>query len=393
MATKTKTTTIKKTANAKKSTKLDAKLGDDSHAAFDDIDDYEFDEFDEPDLDSLGDDDIDLAQLPDSYDDYDELVDEADDDYDAEFAEKPRKTASRPRQKKAMTNALVPTMPTALSAPGVNLGAYINAVHQIPILTAEQEQELAHRYTDEGDVEAARLLVMSHLRFVIHIARSYSGYGLPQGDLIQEGNVGLMKAVKRFDPNKGVRLVSFAVHWIKAEIHEFVIRNWRIVKVATTKAHRKLFFNLRSLKKTNNQLTLEEAEAIAKDLNVTVKQVLEMESRLTSYDASFEAQSDDEDEGRYAPQYFLEDAADPADMVEDADWEENNNSALMEAMEDLDDRSRDIVQQRWLNEQKATLHELAAEYNISAERVRQIEKNAMDKIKEAMLANTHLQLD
>lgn len=393
MATKTRTTTIKKTANAKKSTKLDAKLGDDPNTEFDDIDDDELDEFDEPDFDSLGDDDIDLAQLPDSYDDYDELVDEADDDYDDEFAEKPRKTASRSRQKKAMTNALVPTMPTALSAPGVNLGAYINAVHQIPILTAEQEQELAHRYTDEGDVEAARLLVMSHLRFVIHIARSYSGYGLPQGDLIQEGNVGLMKAVKRFDPNKGVRLVSFAVHWIKAEIHEFVIRNWRIVKVATTKAHRKLFFNLRSLKKTNNQLTLEEAEAIAKDLNVTVKQVLEMESRLTSYDASFEAQSDDEDEGRYAPQYFLEDAADPADMVEDADWEENNNSALMEAMEDLDDRSRDIVQQRWLNEQKATLHELAAEYNISAERVRQIEKNAMDKIKEAMLANTHLQLD
>ncbi|ATQ85690.1 RNA polymerase sigma factor RpoH [Moraxella osloensis] len=393
MATKTRTTTIKKTANAKKSTKLDAKLGDDPNTEFDDIDDDELDEFDEPDFDSLGDDDIDLTQLPDSYDDYDELVDEADDDYDDEFAEKPRKTASRSRQKKAMTNALVPTMPTALSAPGVNLGAYINAVHQIPILTAEQEQELAHRYTDEGDVEAARLLVMSHLRFVIHIARSYSGYGLPQGDLIQEGNVGLMKAVKRFDPNKGVRLVSFAVHWIKAEIHEFVIRNWRIVKVATTKAHRKLFFNLRSLKKTNNQLTLEEAEAIAKDLNVTVKQVLEMESRLTSYDASFEAQSDDEDEGRYAPQYFLEDAADPADMVEDADWEENNNSALMEAMEDLDDRSRDIVQQRWLNEQKATLHELAAEYNISAERVRQIEKNAMDKIKEAMLANTHLQLD
>ena len=393
MATKTKTTTIKKTANAKKSTKLDDKLNGDPHAAFDDIDDDELDEFDEPDFDSLGDDDIDLAQLPDSYDDYDELVDEADDDYDDEFAEKPRKTVSRPRQKKAMTNALVPTMPTALSAPGVNLGAYINAVHQIPILTAEQEQELAHRYTDEGDVEAARLLVMSHLRFVIHIARSYSGYGLPQGDLIQEGNVGLMKAVKRFDPNKGVRLVSFAVHWIKAEIHEFVIRNWRIVKVATTKAHRKLFFNLRSLKKTNNQLTLEEAEAIAKDLNVTVKQVLEMESRLTPYDASFEAQSDDEDEGRYAPQYFLEDAADPADMVEDADWEENNNSALMEAMEDLDDRSRDIVQQRWLNEQKATLHELAAEYNISAERVRKIEKNAMDKIKEAMLANTHLQLD
>ena len=284
-------------------------------------------------------------------------------------------------------------MPLSLSAPGVNLGAYISTVNQIPILTAEQEKELAERYYYDQDLDAAKMLVMSHLRFVVHIARSYAGYGLPQGDLIQEGNLGLMKAVKRFDPNMGVRLVSFAVHWIKAEIHEYVIRNWRIVKVATTKAHRKLFFNLRSLKKTNNQLTLEEAEAIAKDLNVTVKQVLEMESRLTSYDASFEAQSDDEDEGRYAPQYFLEDAADPADMVEDADWEENNNSALMEAMEDLDDRSRDIVQQRWLNEQKATLHELAAEYNISAERVRQIEKNAMDKIKEAMLANTHLQLD
>lgn len=279
---------------------------------------------------------------------------------------------------------LVPAMPTHISAPGVNLGAYINTVHQIPILTTTQEQELAHRYYDEGDVEAARLLVMSHLRFVIHIARSYSGYGLPQGDLIQEGNLGLMKAVKRFDPNKGVRLVSFAVHWIKAEIHEFVIRNWRIVKVATTKAHRKLFFNLRSLKKTNNQLTLEEADAIANDLNVTRKQVLEMESRLTSYDASFETQSSDDDDGRYAPQLFLEDGFDPAEMVEESDWEENNSSALLAAMDTLDDRSRDIVEQRWLTEQKSTLHELAAVYSISAERVRQIEKNAMDKIRDAM---------
>lgn len=282
------------------------------------------------------------------------------------------------------TRDLVPAMPTHLSAPGVNLGAYINTVHQIPILTTTQEQELAHRYFDEGDVEAARLLVMSHLRFVIHIARSYSGYGLPQADLIQEGNLGLMKAVKRFDPNKGVRLVSFAVHWIKAEIHEFVIRNWRIVKVATTKAHRKLFFNLRSLKKTNNQLTLEEADAIANDLNVTRKQVLEMESRLTSYDASFETQSSDDDDGRYAPQLFLEDGIDPAEMVEEADWEENNSSALIAAMDTLDDRSRDIVEQRWLTEQKSTLHELAAVYSISAERVRQIEKNAMDKIRDAM---------
>ncbi len=349
-------------------------------------------------------DDIDLTALEnelneefsgdfgEDFDNADDLVEEFDEIYEDEFGERPPRP-HRARPKSKTTHALVPRMPTQLSAPGVNLGAYINAVHQIPILTPEQEQELAHRYTDEGDVEAARLLVMSHLRFVIHIARSYSGYGLPQGDLIQEGNVGLMKAVQRFDPNKGVRLVSFAVHWIKAEIHEFVIRNWRIVKVATTKAHRKLFFNLRSLKKTNNQLTLDEAEAIAKDLNVTVKQVLEMESRLTSYDASFEAQSDDDDEGRYAPQYYLEDDTNPADVIEDADWEESNNTALMDAMEELDDRSRDIVQQRWLNEQKATLHELAAEYNISAERVRQIEKNAMDKIKEAMLANTHLQLD
>lgn len=283
------------------------------------------------------------------------------------------------------TNALVPAMPTHLTAPGVNLGAYINTVHQIPILTPEEEKELAHRYYENGDLEAARLLVMSHLRFVIHIARSYSGYGLSQADLIQEGNLGLMKAVKRFDPTKGVRLVSFAVHWIKAEIHEFVIKNWRIVKVATTKAHRKLFFNLRSLKKSNNQLTLEEAESIAKDLGVTVKQVLEMEGRLTSYDASFELQDSDEDEGRYAPQLFLEDAVDPAQMVEDADWEENTTNALNVAMGELDERSRDIITQRWLIDQKATLHDLAAQYNISAERVRQIEKNAMDKIKSAMM--------
>lgn len=291
------------------------------------------------------------------------------------------------------TKDLVPAMPTHLNAPGVNLGAYINTVHQIPILTPEQENELAHRYYDEGDLEAAKILVMSHLRFVIHIARSYSGYGLSQADLIQEGNLGLMKAVKRFDPNKGVRLVSFAVHWIKAEIHEFVIKNWRIVKVATTKAHRKLFFNLRSLKKTNNQLTLEEADAIAKDLNVSRKQVLEMESRLTSYDASFEAQTSDDEDGRYAPQLFLEDEVDPAELVEEADWEENNNNALKAAMDTLDERSRDIVEQRWLSEQKSTLHELAAVYNISAERVRQIEKNAMDKIREAMTIDSVIMPD
>jgi RNA polymerase sigma-32 factor len=278
-------------------------------------------------------------------------------------------------------------MPVSLTAPGVNIGAYISTVNQIPILTPEQEKVLADRYYYDGDVEAARQLVMSHLRFVVHIARSYSGYGLAQADLIQEGNVGLMKAVKRFDPNMGVRLVSFAVHWIKAEIHEFVIRNWRIVKVATTKAQRKLFFNLRSLKKSSRKLTLEEATAIAADLNVTPEQVLEMEGRLTSYDASFEAQTDDEDEGRVAPAMYLEDNRyDPARQIEEEDWEENSNRALHSAMSQLDDRSRTILKRRWLDDEKATLHELAAEYKVSAERIRQLEKNAMDKIKMAMSA-------
>jgi RNA polymerase sigma-32 factor len=278
-------------------------------------------------------------------------------------------------------------MPVSLTAPGVNIGAYISTVNQIPILTPDQEKALADRYYYDGDVEAARQLVMSHLRFVVHIARSYSGYGLAQADLIQEGNVGLMKAVKRFDPNMGVRLVSFAVHWIKAEIHEFVIRNWRIVKVATTKAQRKLFFNLRSLKKSSRKLTLEEATAIAADLNVTPEQVLEMEGRLTSYDASFEAQTDDEDEGRVAPAVYLEDNRyDPARQIEEEDWEENSNRALHSAMSQLDDRSRTILKRRWLDDEKATLHELAAEYKVSAERIRQLEKNAMDKIKMAMSA-------
>jgi RNA polymerase sigma-32 factor len=278
-------------------------------------------------------------------------------------------------------------MPLSLTAPGVNLGAYISTVNQIPILTAEQEKELAERYFYDQDVDAAKMLVMSHLRFVVHIARSYSGYGLPQADLIQEGNLGLMKAVKRFDPTMGVRLVSFAVHWIKAEIHEFVIRNWRIVKVATTKAQRKLFFNLRSLKKSSRKLTLEEATAIAQDLNVTPEQVLEMEGRLTAYDAAFEAQSDDDDEGRVAPVAYLEDNRyDPAREVEEQDWEEHNNNALHQAMNQLDDRSRNILQRRWLNDEKSTLHELAAEYSVSAERIRQLEKNAMEKIKTAMMA-------
>ena len=281
-------------------------------------------------------------------------------------------------------------MPLSLSAPGVNLGAYISTVNQIPILSAEQEKELAERYYYDQDLDAAKMLVMSHLRFVVHIARSYAGYGLPQGDLIQEGNLGLMKAVKRFDPNMGVRLVSFAVHWIKAEIHEYVIRNWRIVKIATTKAQRKLFFNLRSLKKSSKKLTLDEAQSIAHDLNVTPEQVLEMEGRLTAYDAAFEAQGDDDDEGstHVAPALYLEDNRyDPARLAEDEDYEEQSTSALHEAMEQLDDRSRNILQRRWLDDDKSTLHELAAEYNVSAERIRQLEKNAMEKIKVAMSSN------
>ena len=280
-------------------------------------------------------------------------------------------------------------MPLSLSAPGVNLGAYISTVNQIPILTAEQEKQLAERYYYDQDLDAAKLLVMSHLRFVVHIARSYAGYGLPQGDLIQEGNLGLMKAVKRFDPNMGVRLVSFAVHWIKAEIHEYVIRNWRIVKIATTKAQRKLFFNLRSLKKSSKKLTLEEARSIANDLNVTPEQVLEMEGRLTAYDAAFEAQGDDDDDTPHtAPALYLEDNRyDPARLIEEEDYEEQSTTALHEAMDQLDDRSRNILQRRWLDDDKSTLHELAAEYNVSAERIRQLEKNAMEKIKTAMSAS------
>ena len=280
-------------------------------------------------------------------------------------------------------------MPLSLSAPGVNLGAYISTVNQIPILTAEQEKQLAERYYYDQDLDAAKLLVMSHLRFVVHIARSYAGYGLPQGDLIQEGNLGLMKAVKRFDPNMGVRLVSFAVHWIKAEIHEYVIRNWRIVKIATTKAQRKLFFNLRSLKKSSKKLTLEEARSIANDLNVTPEQVLEMEGRLTAYDAAFEAQGDDDDDTPHtAPSLYLEDNRyDPARLIEEEDYEEQSTTALHEAMDQLDDRSRNILQRRWLDDDKSTLHELAAEYNVSAERIRQLEKNAMEKIKTAMSAS------
>ncbi len=273
--------------------------------------------------------------------------------------------------------------------PGANLNAYVQAVSGFPVLSVEQEQELASDLYYNGNLDAARQLVMAHLRFVVHIARSYNGYGLPLGDLIQEGNVGLMKAVKRFDPNKGVRLVSFAVHWIKAEIHEFILKNWRIVKIATTKAQRKLFFNLRGAKKRLAWLTNDEAEAVAADLNVDIKHVREMEGRLAAFDAAFDApEGADEDNHYVAPAYYLEDnRQDPAVLLEDANWEESSVNGLEQAIEQLDERSRDILQRRWLNEDdKATLHDLAAEYGVSAERIRQLEKNAMKKVKAMMLA-------
>ncbi|QEM80596.1 RNA polymerase sigma factor RpoH [Halomonas binhaiensis] len=280
-----------------------------------------------------------------------------------------------------MSNSL---LPVGHLSPGHDLNGYIQAVNGIAVLTADEERELAWRLHDEGDLEAARRLVLSHLRFVVHIARSYSGYGLPQADLIQEGNVGLMKAVKRFDPSQGVRLVSFAVHWIKAEIHEFVLRNWRIVKIATTKAQRKLFFNLRSAKKRLAWLNNDEVDAIAKDLDVKPEVVREMEGRLASHDAGFDAAPDDDEDSIYqAPAHYLEDTGqDPAARLEDSDWEEDSSRRLQGALAALDERSRDILTQRWLSEDKATLHELADVYGVSAERIRQLEKNAMKKIRE-----------
>ncbi len=276
--------------------------------------------------------------------------------------------------------------PIGTLAPGANLNAYVQAVSSFAILSVEEEQALARDLHHNGNLDAARKLVMAHLRFVVHIARSYNGYGLPLGDLVQEGNVGLMKAVKRFDPDKGVRLVSFAVHWIKAEIHEFILRNWRIVKIATTKAQRKLFFNLRGAKKRLAWLSNDEAHAVAQDLGVDVKQVREMEGRLASYDAGFDAGEDDEDDNYVAPAHYLEDNRyDPAVRLEESNWEESNVNGLEKALEKLDDRSRVILQRRWLNDDKSTLHDLAAEYGVSAERIRQLEKNAMNKVKTMML--------
>ena len=278
-----------------------------------------------------------------------------------------------------MTNTLA--LPVNLSVG--TFDAYLNLVRSMPRLTVEEERELTLRYRDEGDLSAARELVMTNLRFVVHVARGYSGYGLSMPDIIQEGNIGLMKAVKRFDPDVGVRLVSFAVHWIKAEIHEYVIKNWGIVKIATTKAQRKLFFNLRKSKQDLGWLSNAEAMAIAENLNVDLSDVYEMEKRLSSHDMSFDMPTDEssEETGFYPANYLEQYGADPSDLLENADWEDHGQDLLSEAMAKLDARSIDILTSRWLAEDKATLHELAAKYNVSAERIRQLEQNAMKKIK------------
>ena len=276
--------------------------------------------------------------------------------------------------------------PSQLNSPGKYIESYLSSVHAIPILTKEQEQELALKLYEEDDLDAARQLVIHHLRFVVHIARSYQGYGLPLGDIIQEGNVGLMKAVDKYDPHRGVKLVSFAVHWIKAEIHEYILKNWRLVKIATTKAQRKLFFNLRGKKKSLEWLTKEEA-GIASDLNVDVKDVLHMENRLSSNDSSFDAPvQTGNDEEVMSPSQYLEDKRyDPEVIVANEQAEQVNRSELVEALKMLDDRSKDILQRRYLSDQKATLHDLADEYEVSAERIRQIENTALKKLKSLMV--------
>ncbi|MFC4819814.1 RNA polymerase sigma factor RpoH [Dokdonella ginsengisoli] len=286
-----------------------------------------------------------------------------------------------------MSNALVASnfpVPSALGS----LEAYVSAVHQIPMLTQEEEQNLARRYTDEADLDAAKQMVLAHLRFVVHVARGYSGYGLQVGDLIQEGNIGLMKAVKRFDPDQGVRLVSFAVHWIRAEMHEFILRNWRIVKVATTKAQRKLFFNLRKSKKRLGWMNAEEVNTVARELGVPAATVLEMEARLNGRDVAFDTPVDADEDERPSPAAFLIDhSADPYGMVESESEEESSLDTLHRGLVRLDDRSRDIIQRRWLKDgEKATLQELADEYGVSAERIRQIEANAMKKMRALFVA-------
>jgi RNA polymerase sigma-32 factor len=286
--------------------------------------------------------------------------------------------------------ALQAAMPLPVSAsmpmPTGSLEAYIQTVNRFPILSAEEERRLARRFRDDGDLEAARQLVLSHLRLVVAIARGYLGYGLPHGDLIQEGNIGLMKAVKRFDPERGVRLVSFAIHWIKAEIHEYILRNWRLIKVATTKAQRKLFFNLRSMKKDLGPLTRKDVERVAGELNVKPEEVVEMETRLAGQELAFEGERDDDES--YAPVHYLADEADePYRVLEAEESERVRTAGLQKALATLDPRSRRIVEARWLREKDtATLHDLAAEFNVSAERIRQIEAKALDRMRKLLPA-------
>ena len=283
-------------------------------------------------------------------------------------------------------NATTTTNELILAGPLGSLGAYVQAVSAIPVLSKEEEQSLARRFNQEEDLQAARELVLAHLRFVVHIAKGYGGYGLPLADLIQEGNVGLMKAVKRFDPDFNVRLVSFAVHWIRAEIHEYVLRNWRIVKVATTKAQRKLFFNLRKKKKGLTWLSHKETEAVAKDLGVPAKEVTEMERRLSSRDMVFDPPPDNSEETNiYSPAAFLPSPnSDPARIVEEDDWKNDATSRMKKALKTLDERSQDILESRWLTEKKLTLHDLSDKYKVSAERIRQIEANAIKKLRLSM---------
>jgi len=277
----------------------------------------------------------------------------------------------------------------ALTGPLGSLDAYLERVSRVPVLSREDEQALARRFRQDGNVDAARDLVLSHLRFVVHIARGYSGYGLPMGDIVQEGNVGLMKAVKRFDPEMGVRLVSFAVHWIRAEIHEYVLRNWRLVKVATTKAQRKLFFNLRRMKKNLTWLSPSETQTVANELGVTPAEVTEMERRLSARDLSFDpTPSESEEDEAYSPATYLPAAdADPAEQVENEEWDNEAHASLTRAIASLDARSRDILASRWMagDAEKATLHDLAAKYGVSAERIRQLEANALKKLRGLML--------
>ncbi len=286
-------------------------------------------------------------------------------------------------RKTAATSATM-TMPVLSGS----LDSYIQSVREIPVLKKSEEHALAVRLRDNGDLEAARQLIMHNLRFVIKVARGYSGYGLPLADLVQEGNVGLMKAVKRFDPAVNVRLVSFAVHWIRAEIHEFILKNWKIVKVATTKAQRKLFFNLRSKKKRLAWMSDAEVKEIASDLGVTSKDVMEMEKRMSGQDVGFDLSSDEDEDSTYSPNQYLQSEVedDPSEAIETADWESHTQSLFKDAMSTLDDRSKDILASRWLVEDKATLQDLAAKYNVSAERVRQIESNAIDKLKALVVA-------